>query len=88
MMSVSLPPISIVPPFVEREPLLWRRLHFLSPETQFQLQGDSGGLGLGYVDINSVSLGGYPETELSQHNPVREQMGHPIFPLAAAACNE
>ena len=31
------------------------------------LQGDSGGLGLGYVDINFVSFGGYPETELSQH---------------------
>ena len=29
-------------------------------------------LGLGYVDINSVSFGGYPETELSQHNPVRD----------------
>ena len=29
------------------------------------IQGDSGGLGLGYVDINSVSFGGYPETELS-----------------------
>ena len=39
------------------------------------IQGDSGGLGLGYVDINSVSFGGYPETELSQHNPVREQAG-------------
>ena len=40
------------------------------------LQGDSGGLG--YVDINSVSFRGYPETMLSQHNPVREQMGHPV----------
>ena len=43
------------------------------------VQGDSGGLGLGYVDINSVSFGGYPETELSQHNPVCEQMGHPVY---------
>ena len=42
------------------------------------LQGDSGGLGLGYVDINSVSFGGYPETELSQHNPVRDHQNHPV----------
>ena len=42
------------------------------------LQGDSGGLGLGYVDINSVSFGGYPETELSQHNPVRDHQKHPV----------
>ena len=44
------------------------------------LQGDSGGLGLGYVDINSVSFGGYPETELSQHNPVRDHQNHPVVP--------
>ena len=42
------------------------------------VQGDSGGLGLGYVDINSVSFGGYPETELSQHNPVRDHQNHPV----------
>ena len=42
------------------------------------VQGESGGLGLGYVDINSVSFGGYPETELSQQNQVREEMGHPV----------
>ena len=42
------------------------------------VQGDSGALGLGYVDINSVSFGGYPETELSQHNPVRDHQNHPI----------
>ena len=52
------------------------RFNFLA---QVQVQGDSGGLGLGYVDINSVSLGGYPETELSQHNPVLKQMGHPVL---------
>ena len=28
-----------------------------------EVQGESGGLGLGYVDINSVSFRGYPETE-------------------------
>ena len=33
------------------------RFNFLA---QVQVQGDSGGLGLGYVDINSVSFGGYP----------------------------
>ena len=43
------------------------------------VQGESGGLGLGYVDINSVSFGGYPETELSQHNPVRDHQTHPVF---------
>ena len=42
------------------------------------VQGESGGLGLGYVDINSVSFGGYPETELSQHNPVRDHQTHPV----------
>ena len=42
------------------------------------LQGDSGGLGLGYVDISSVSFRGYPETELSQHNPVRDHQNHPV----------
>ena len=41
------------------------------------IQGDPSARGLGYVDINSVSFGGYPETDLSQHNPVHEQMGHP-----------
>ena len=44
------------------------------------IQGDSGGLGLGYVDINSVSFRGYPETELSQHNPVRDHQNHPVEP--------
>ena len=34
--------------------------------------------GLGYVDVNFVSFRGYTETELSQHNPFREQMGHPV----------
>ena len=43
------------------------------------LQGESGGLGLGYVDINSVSFGGYPDTELSQHNPVRDHQNHPVL---------
>ena len=42
------------------------------------VQGDPSAHGLGYVEINSFSLGVYPETELSQHNPVREQMGHPL----------
>ena len=42
------------------------------------VQGESGGLGLGYVDINSVSFGGYPETELSQHNPVQDHQNHPV----------
>ena len=42
------------------------------------VQGESGGLRLGYVDINSVSFGGYPETELSQHNPVRDHQTHPV----------
>ena len=42
------------------------------------VQGDSGGLGLGYVDINSVSFRGYPETELSQHTPVRDHQTHPV----------
>ena len=42
------------------------------------VQGDSGGLGLGYVDINSVSFGDYPQTELSQHNPVRDHQTHPV----------
>ena len=51
------------------------RFNFLA---QVQVQGDSGGLGLGYVDINSVSFGGYPETELSQHNPVRDHQNHPV----------
>ena len=31
------------------------------------LQGDPSARRLGYADINSVSLGVYPETELSQH---------------------
>ena len=43
-----------------------------------KVQGESGGLGLGYVDINSVSFGGYPETELSQHNPFRDHQTHPV----------
>ena len=47
----------------------------------YRLQGDSGGLGLGYVDINSISFGGYPETELSQHNPVRDHQNHPVHQL-------
>ena len=42
------------------------------------VQGESGGLGLGYVDINSISFGGYPEMELSQHNPVRDHQTHPV----------
>ena len=49
--------------------------HCLRP---MRVQGESGGLGLGYVDINSVSFGGYPETELSQHNPVRDHQNHPV----------
>ena len=32
------------------------------------------------ADIKSVSFGGYLETELSQHNPVRKQFGHPVLP--------
>ena len=43
------------------------------------VQGDSGGLGVGYVDINSVSIRGYTETELSQHNPVRDHQNHPVL---------
>ena len=43
-----------------------------------ELQGGPSACGLGYVDINSVSFEGSPEMELSQHNPVREQMGHPV----------
>ena len=45
-----------------------------------RLQGDPSVRGLGYVDIKSVSFGGYLETELSQHNPARKQMGHPVLP--------
>ena len=48
---------------------------------QKHIQGDPSARGLGYVDINSISLGGYPEAELSQHNPVREQMCHPVILL-------
>ena len=54
------------------------RRRLLALQTSPTLQGDSGGLGLGYVDINSVSFGGYPETELSQHNPVRDHQNHPV----------
>ena len=55
-------------------------LHHLVLQTYYYVlvQGESGGLGLGYVDINSVSFGGYPETELSQHNPVRDHQTHPV----------
>ena len=45
-----------------------------------RLQGDPSARGLGYVDIKSVSFGGYLETKLIQHNPVRKQMGHPVLP--------
>ena len=43
-----------------------------------RLEGDPSAHGLGYVDIKSVSFGGYLETKLSQHTPVRKQMGHPV----------
>ena len=49
------------------------------------LEGDPSACGLGYVDINSVSFGGYPETELSQHNQVRDQQTHPVV-LFAGQC--
>ena len=42
------------------------------------VQGGPSALGKKYVDINYVSFGGHPETDLSQHNPVREQMDHPV----------
>ena len=48
------------------------------------LQGDPSACGLGYVDINSVSFGSYPVTELSQHNPLGEQMGHPVYCLRSS----
>ena len=51
------------------------------------VQGDSGGLGLGYVDINSVSFRGYPETELSQHNPVRDHQTHPVEGFVSKVTN-
>lgn len=48
------------------------------PKVRIRLQGDSGGLGLGYININSISFRGYPETELSQHNPIRDHQNHPV----------
>ena len=50
------------------------------------VQGESGGLGLGYVDINSISFRGYPETELSQHNPVRDHQTHPVYFSSNCCC--
>ena len=44
----------------------------LALSTHLKLHGDPFARRLGYIDINSISFGGYPETELSQHNPVRE----------------
>ena len=38
------------------------------PPSKMILQGESGGLRLGYDDINSVSFGGYPETEPDSEN--------------------
>ena len=49
------------------------------------LQGDPSAHGLGYVDINTVSFGGYPETELSHHNPVPKLIGHPVLSLHSGA---
>ena len=51
---------------------------YVKRSIEIEIQGDSGGLGLGYVDINSVSFGGYPEPELSQHNSVRDHQNHPV----------
>ena len=45
---------------------------------RLQVQGGPSARGLGYVDINSVSFSGYLETELSQQNTFRKQMGHPV----------
>ena len=69
-----------------------RREHLLDKARQLQdrankhkakvsrniVQGDPSARGLGCVNINYVSFGGHPETDLSQHNPVREQMDHPV----------
>ena len=69
-----------------------RREHLLDKARQLQdrankhkakvsrksVQGGPSALGKKYVDINYVSFGGHPETDLSQHNPVREQMDHPV----------
>ena len=45
---------------------------------QKDIPGGPSARGLGYIDISSVSYWVYPETELSQYNPVRKQMGHPV----------
>lgn len=55
-----------------------QRTQLFHREGKREIQGGPSARRLGYVDINSVSFGGYPEMQLSQHNPVREQIGHPV----------
>ena len=44
------------------EEAIWQMLAKIA--SCIQVQGDPSAHGLGYVDINSVSYGGYPETKL------------------------